>query len=125
MTDGVPPHTMTVSHAVAGLNYLSYKLHCDGVTDFCRTWQECAAPDCDEAALDRAEEDGDDRPEQHGVEHRHLDAGWSVPTDRCWLQEDPDWPAQAQELGLDVGVYRVVHTYTDGGEFYTLAVVPQ
>lgn len=117
---GYPPHTLTVAEVDGGV---TYRLTCDGVTDACRAWLECFGVECDPDALERAEEDGDDEPVVHGIRHRHLDVGWCVPTDDCWLLSDPDWPEPARELRLDPGVYRVVHRYEDGGEFYTLKVV--
>lgn len=116
----VPPHTLTVTETDDGMYY---RLDCDGVTDACRTWQECYAPGCSTDTLDRMEEDGDDEPEVHGVRHKRLDQGWSVPTARCWLREDPDWPAAALELLVGAGVHRVTHEYDRSGEFYTLTVV--
>ncbi|GAA0719466.1 hypothetical protein Drose_05785 [Dactylosporangium roseum] len=117
---GFPPHTLTITEVDGAL---TYTLTCDGVTDTCRAWQECLDTDCDRDVLEWSEEDGDDEPEAHGIRHRNLDMGWSTPLDECWLVGHPDWPEPARELQLGPGVYRVVHRYEAGGDYFVLSVV--
>lgn len=120
MTNINPLHTLTVIE-VDGV--LRYKIDCDGVTDACRMWQECLVEGCDQAVLDREEEDGGDEPVLHGMPHRRLDDGWSTPTGLCFLPLADAWPERAVELGLTPGEYRVRHVLeVDGGD-YVLAVV--
>lgn len=116
MSDERPTHILTIDVDDDGLRY---RLACEGVTPACMAYDEC---DCDKAALNLADEEGDDEPVVHGAVHRYVSFGWGAATGRCWLLEDPDWPEPARDLGLGVGVYRVRHTYEDGGEYYSLSL---
>ncbi len=99
---------------------LQYEIRCDGVTDACRTWQECLASECDREVLEEAELDGDDEPEAHGVVHRNVgDLGWSTEVPGCALLLY-DWLDSARDLKLSPGAYRFHPVWDYDGEYFEI-----
>lgn len=87
-------------------------IQCPGVTDACRTWWECM--ECAKAIAggnDDLRDELGENGEAHGVEHRYLENGWSVPGPQCWGQECPDLYDAAVDLfkkgPIEPGEYRV------------------
>lgn len=123
-----PSHTLVVT---LDLQYPSndpaehrYEIRCDGITDECRSWQECYGKECDSEALEKAELDGDDEPVAHGVPHRFIgNLGWSVEVPGCALALDDGWLDEARDLKLVPGSYRFIHQWEDGGEWFSMCLV--
>lgn len=123
-----PVHTLIITHDPdyphSNNSGHRYEIRCDGVTDWCRAWQECLAPACDRDALERAEEEGDDAPIVHGVVHRYIgNYGWSTEQPGCVLPQYDSWTDDVRELGLTPGSYRFTHQWEDGGEWFSIELV--
>jgi hypothetical protein len=124
-----PTHTLVVTcdpdHPSDDPDELRYGIRCDGVTDWCRSFEECLAEGCDRKALEEAELDGDDEPEAHGVVHRNIgNLGWSVEVADCALRFY-DWLDEARDLKLQPGEYRFTHRWEDGGEWFSFVLAEE
>lgn len=116
-----PAHTLIVAHDL-GLPdaELTYRIDCGGVTEACRTWQECLESECDRKALEEAEFDGDDEPEAHGVVHRNVgNLGWLTEVPGCVLRLY-DWIDSARDLKLPVGSYPFHPVWDYDGEYFDI-----
>lgn len=117
----VTPHTLIVT-TDPGTGDLTYVIRCPGVTDDCRTYDECGIPGCDSDALTEADNIS------HGQEHHYNpEAGWLVATDQCLAEIQAsmaDVDDAAERLRLPgPGHYHVVPTWDSSGEDFDLTEV--
>lgn len=93
------PHVLTVAVDEAGVH--EYRVECPGlVKGDCQTYTTCYPVPCDEDALDRLADSGDDDPEQHGVVHRRIDGEWMRENGECFVVTHPDLVDAARELSV-------------------------
>lgn len=104
-------------------------LICNGVTDACRVWRECAR--C-RAVLGRVDEHGRDlyddrlyeRGEAHGAEHQRLDGMWMTPTDECIGSACDEHDAYYLVAELPEGDYPVSLDWEEGYVTVRRAAIP-
>jgi hypothetical protein len=125
------PHVLIVTHTVYPPELpgeeefveTEYALECPGVTDQCRAWLDCVEPGCAErrqVAADR----GDDPVVVHGREHRFIDIGWAMKTDRCLYADSDHLSEVASALGLPAGRHLVDVDYRGDGEIDLIVLEP-
>lgn len=106
MTQTRQPHVLVVAEPTEpGVIDPTYTIECPGVTDDCRSYEDCLPEQNEIDALG----DGDDEaPVAHGVRRRYLNDTWMAATDRCYLASDADGVADAADaLKLAPGRYPV------------------
>ncbi|MEU4399760.1 hypothetical protein [Micromonospora orduensis] len=101
-----PPHVLVVTRPTEpGVIDPTYTIECPGVTDDCRSYEDCRP---EQAEIDLLDDADDEAPVAHGVRHRHLNDLWMAATDQCYLATDADGVADAaDELKLAPGRYPV------------------